>query len=35
MVGGFGGVMTILTDTQAKYINTPKEGPFKSETYKY
>ncbi|MBT4975315.1 MAG: hypothetical protein HOM81_07140, partial [Gammaproteobacteria bacterium] len=32
---GFGGVMTILTDTQAKYINTPKEGPFKSETYKY
>jgi adenosylhomocysteinase len=35
MVGGFGGVITILTDTQAKYINTPKEGPFKSETYKY
>jgi adenosylhomocysteinase len=35
MVSGFGGVMTILTDTQAKYINTPKEGPFKSETYKY
>jgi len=35
MVGGFGGVMTILTDTQAKYINIPKEGPFKSETYKY
>jgi adenosylhomocysteinase len=35
MVGGFGGVMTILTDTQAKYINTPKEGPFKPEAYKY
>jgi hypothetical protein len=24
-----------LTDTQAKDINIPKEGPFKSETYKY
>jgi adenosylhomocysteinase len=35
MVGGFGGVLTIMTDTQADYINTPKEGPFKSETYKY
>jgi len=27
--------MTVLTDTQAKYINTPKEGPFKPEAYKY
>jgi len=35
MVGGFGGVMTVLTDTQAKYINTPKEGPFTPEAYKY
>jgi adenosylhomocysteinase len=35
MVGGFGGVLTIMTDTQANYINTPKEGPFKPETYKY
>jgi len=35
MVGGFGGVLTKMTDTQAKYINTPKEGPFKPETYKY
>ena len=35
MVGGFGGVMTIMTDTQADYINTPKDGPFKPETYKY
>jgi len=35
MVGGFGGVLTIMTDTQADYINTPKDGPFKSETYKY
>ena len=35
MVGGFGGVLTIITDEQAKYINTPKEGPFKPEAYKY
>jgi len=35
MVGGFGGVLTIMTDTQADYINTPKDGPFKAETYKY
>jgi len=35
MVGGFGGVLTVMTDTQAQYINTPKNGPFKPETYKY
>jgi adenosylhomocysteinase len=35
MVGGFGGVLTKMTDTQAKYINTPIDGPFKPETYKY
>ena len=35
MVGGFGGVLTVLTDTKAEYINTPKEGPFKPESYKY
>jgi len=35
MVGGFGGVLTVMTDDQAKYINTPKEGPFKPESYKY
>ena len=35
MVGGFGGVLTVLADIQAKYINTPKDGPFKPETYKY
>jgi adenosylhomocysteinase len=35
MVGGFGGVLTKMTDAQAEYINTPKEGPFKPETYKY
>ena len=35
MVGGFGGVLTQMTDVQADYINTPKEGPFKPEAYKY
>jgi len=35
MVGGFGGVLTIMTDAQAKYINTPIDGPFKPEAYKY
>ncbi len=35
MVIGFGGVITKLTDEQANYINTPKNGPFKMESYKY
>ena len=35
MVGGFGGVLTKMTDAQSEYINTPKEGPYKPETYKY
>jgi len=35
MVGGFGGVLTQMTDSQSEYINTPTEGPFKPETYKY
>lgn len=35
MVAGFGGVITKLTDTQAKYINVSAEGPFKPESYKY
>lgn len=35
MVGGFGGVMTQMTDAQAAYINIPKNGPFKPESYKY
>ncbi len=35
MVGGFGGVLTQMTDAQADYINTPKEGPYKPESYKY
>ncbi|MBV1905988.1 MAG: adenosylhomocysteinase [Pseudomonadales bacterium] len=35
MVEGFGGVVTQLTTTQAKYINVKQEGPFKPESYKY
>ena len=35
MVGGCGGVLTQMTDSQSEYINTPKEGPYKPETYKY
>ena len=35
MLCGFGGVLTKMTDAQAEYINTPKEGPYKPETYKY
>ncbi len=35
MVRGFGGVITRLTREQADYINTPLDGPFKSENYRY
>jgi len=35
MVEGFGGILTKLTEGQAKYINVPLEGPYKPETYKY
>ncbi|MBC52841.1 MAG: adenosylhomocysteinase [Gammaproteobacteria bacterium] len=35
MVGGFSGVLTKLTATQAKYIGVKTEGPFKTESYKY
>lgn len=35
MVEGFGGVLTKLTDKQAKYIGVSAEGPYKPETYKY
>ena len=35
MVQGFGGVVTKLTDEQANYIDVPKEGPFKEDSYKY
>jgi len=35
MVAGFNGVLTRLTDEQAKYINVNADGPFKPESYKY
>jgi adenosylhomocysteinase len=35
MVGGFGGVITKMTKEQSDYINTPVEGPYKPEAYKY
>jgi len=35
MVQGFGGVITRLTDNQAKYIGVEVSGPFKPEHYKY
>ena len=35
MVQGFGGVITQLTEDQAKYINVEVSGPFKPENYKY
>ena len=35
MVRGFGGVITRLTEEQAKYIHTTVNGPFKPDSYKY
>jgi len=35
MVQGFGGVVTKLTSSQAKYINVKVDGPFKPDSYKY
>lgn len=35
MVGGFGGVVTQLSDEQAEYIGVSVSGPFKTEQYKY
>ena len=35
MVGGFGGVLTRLTEEQAQYIKVPLNGPFKPERYRY
>lgn len=35
MVLGFGGVLTRMTEEQADYINTPVDGPFKPDSYKY
>ncbi len=35
MVQGFGGTITKLTDTQAKYIGVEAEGPYKPDSYRY
>jgi len=35
MVEGFGGVITKLTNDQAKYIHVDVDGPYKPEAYKY
>ena len=35
MVGGFGGVITKLTKTQADYINVSINGPYKIDDYRY
>lgn len=35
MVEGFDGVLTKMIPEQADYINTPIQGPFKPESYKY
>ncbi len=35
MIGGFGAVLTRLTNEQAEYINVKVEGPYKPEAYKY
>ncbi len=35
MVEGFCGVITQMTSQQAEYINTPVDGPYKPESYKY
>jgi adenosylhomocysteinase len=35
MVQGFDGVITKMTEAQAKYINVSVEGPFKPDEYRY
>ena len=35
MVEGFGGTITKLSKEQSDYINVAKEGPFKSDVYRY
>lgn len=35
MVGGFGGTITKLSDSQASYIGVPHSGPFKPDSYRY
>ncbi len=35
MVAGFGGVLTRLTEEQARYLDVAIDGPYKPEHYKY
>ena len=35
MVQGFGGVITRMTEKQAKYLGVPVEGPYKPHEYRY
>ena len=35
MAGGFGAVITKLSQAQADYIKVPVEGPYKGDSYKY
>ena len=35
MFSGFCGVITQMTSDQAKYINVPKDGPYKPDEYRY
>jgi adenosylhomocysteinase len=35
MVEGFGGVLTHMTEQQAKYTGVPMEGPYKPDAYRY
>ncbi len=34
-VEALGGQLTTMTDTQASYLNLPKTGPYKPESYRY
>lgn len=35
MVAGFDGVITRMTEHQAKYIGVPVDGPYKTDAYRY
>lgn len=35
MVEGFGGVLTRLTEKQARYLGVPIAGPYKPHEYRY
>ncbi len=35
MVEGFGGVLTQMTEQQAKYTGVPVAGPYKPDAYRY